>query len=241
MEQAYEELKRRVITLDLAPGERIDEVRLIDELGLSRTPIREALFRLASEGLISIAARSGFVVRPLDLADIGALLEVHLVFSKAVSALAAVRATPEDVADMERAARDVARAIDARDYVGFTNANAAFHRIEAAAARNPHLREMADGVLDQCRRVSYVCFGGHEWEYPGLAQHFETLKEHHAALIAAYAAHDLARAQEIATAHSLLFRTRVQARLGAPAGLEALVFGVDEPLTVQPEPQPEPA
>lgn len=235
MEQAYEELKRRVITLELAPGTRIDEVQLIEELGLSRTPIREALFRLASEGLISIAARSGFVVRPLDLADVTALLEVHLVFSKAVAALAAVRATDDDVADMQRAAAEVAEAIDARDYVGFTGANAAFHRIEAAAARNPHLREMADGVLDQCRRVSYVCFGGHEWEFPGLAQHFETLKEHHAALIAAYAAHDVRRAQEIATAHSLLFRARVQARLDAPAGLEELSFGERE-LVGAPEP-----
>jgi DNA-binding GntR family transcriptional regulator len=228
MEEAYGELKRRVITLELHPGERIDELKLIEELGLSRTPIREALFRLASEGLISIASRSGFVVRRLDLSDITGLLEVHLVFSKAVAALAALRARPDDIAAMEQAAADVAGAIDSRDYAGFTNANAAFHRIEAATTGNAQLREMADSVLDQCRRVSFSCFRGHEWEYPGLARHFETLKQHHAELIAAYAAHDVGRAQQIASAHSLLFRARVQARLDSPEGLDTLAFAPDE-------------
>lgn len=227
MEQAYEDIKRRVITLEISPGERIDELNLIEELGLSRTPIREALFRLASEGLISLEGRSGFFARPLDLASIGSLLEAHLVLVKALSVLVAVRSAPEDLDAMAAAADEVEAAIDRRDYPAFTRANAEFHRREAAAARSPHLQIMADGVLDQCRRVSYLCFRGDEWEWPGLARHLKTVVRQHAALVAAYRARDPESAQELAKEHAVLFRTRIQARL-ASGWLDGLAYSTDE-------------
>ena len=65
MERAYGEIKRRIITLGLAPGQRIDDHKLGREHALSRTPIREAVFRLAAEGLVEIRQNEGFFARSI--------------------------------------------------------------------------------------------------------------------------------------------------------------------------------
>ena len=70
MEQAYAELKRRIITLELKPGQRLDDYELSQELKFSRTPVREAIFLLGAEGWVDIRSKAGFIVRPLDLVDI---------------------------------------------------------------------------------------------------------------------------------------------------------------------------
>ncbi len=69
MEGAYESIKARIISLDLPPGGRLDDRALSLELGLSRTPVREAAFRLVAEGFVDLGAGSSFVVHPIDLLE----------------------------------------------------------------------------------------------------------------------------------------------------------------------------
>ena len=212
MRQAYEEIKRRIITLELAPGRRIDDIELAADLGLSRTPVREALFLLGSEGLIVMQNRAGFTVRALDLGDIADLFEVHLITAKAVARLAAARATDEDVEALAEAADVVVRAIDERDHLGITRTNARFHRLEAAAAHNLHLGDIANSVHDHGERLAYLCFGG-EREWGSLDEYFEKVKLDHGAMVDAYRRRDVEEAERLATAHVLQFVHRVQAWL----------------------------
>jgi len=93
MQQAYLEVKDRIVTLELRPGQRLDDIGLGVQLGLSRTPVREALHRLMSEGLVTISPGNGMAVRALDLLDVGQLFEAHVVVARAIARLCAVRAT----------------------------------------------------------------------------------------------------------------------------------------------------
>lgn len=220
MEQAYDAIKRRIITLELGPGERVDDYQLSIELELGRTPVREAIFLLAAEGLIDMKA--GMIVRPLDLLDIAHLFEAHIVVAKATARLVAVRSTPQALAEIEKAAGRVERAIAQRDYLAITSENAKLHRAEAVAAQNDHLRTMADKIHDQGQRLAYLCFGGGGgWD--GLDEHFEKVKRDHLALLDAYRRRDPDDAEQIATDHVRLFRDRVKVFLDSPA-VDALQF-----------------
>jgi DNA-binding GntR family transcriptional regulator len=219
MRQAYEEIKRRIITLELTPGHRVDDIELAAELRLSRTPVREALFLLGSEGLIEMRPNAGFTVRALDLSDIAELFETHVVVSKAVARLAASRATDADLDAMTAAAGAVEAAIDRRDHFEITRTNAELHRLEAAAAHNRHLLQMANQIHDHGERLAYLCFGG-EREWGQLDAYFVKVKRDHADALAAYRAHDTNAAERLATDHVTQFLRRVQGwmALGATDG-----------------------
>ena len=103
MQQAYLEVKDRIVTLELRPGQRLDDIGLGVQLGLSRTPVREALHRLMSEGLVTISPGNGMAVRALDLLDVGQLFEAHVVVARAIARLCAVRATKDDMVCLRNA------------------------------------------------------------------------------------------------------------------------------------------
>jgi len=73
--QAYEIIHDKIITMALKPGEHVDEKALVEELGIGRTPVREALLKLASEHLVESRPNKGFIVKPLTLQDVKAMFE----------------------------------------------------------------------------------------------------------------------------------------------------------------------
>lgn len=92
-EQAYEQLRQRIVTLALAPNAVVDETQLQQELGLGRTPIREALKRLELERLVTIIPRRGIFVTPINLTDLQRLYEVRVNLECLAAELAAQRGT----------------------------------------------------------------------------------------------------------------------------------------------------
>lgn len=100
-ERAYHELRRLIVSLELAPGAVIDERDLIERLGIGRTPIREALRRLALERLVEVYPRRGMFVTGVDVRQLARLSEVRAVLEPEAARLAAERATGADRADLE--------------------------------------------------------------------------------------------------------------------------------------------
>jgi DNA-binding GntR family transcriptional regulator len=233
LQQAYDELKRRIITLELRPGQRIDEHQLAADLQFSRTPVREAIFLLASEGLVDIGGKAGFTVRPLDLLDVVDLFEAHIVLAKAIAHLGSLRATQQDLDAMTAAAEDVENAIDRRDRLGITSANAELHRREAACAHSRRLAEMASALYDHEQRLSYLCFGEAGANGGNLDEHFKGVREDHAALISAYRARNASSAERVSIAHIRRFRARVQAFLDVDP-FEEVSFAVDDFVLLDP-------
>lgn len=209
MEQALRAVKDRIVTMQVRPGERLDDIALSAELGLSRTPMREALFRLSSEGLVAAGPRGGFTVRPLELPDVSQLFEAHVVVARSTARLLAIRATEADVTALTEATGRVQAAIRRGSPAEIAASNADLHRLEAEAARNEHLKWLAWSIHDQGQRLAFLCFGGESREVGDLAAHFVRVEDDHDALLAAVVDHDPDAAEAVASRHVHLFRDRV--------------------------------
>lgn len=210
MERAYSEIKARYMTLRLTPGEWVDDVQLSQELGLSRTPAREALFLLASEGLIQAHPGGGFTVRPMDISGISNFFEANIVTAKAIARLVANRVTPAEIAELREVDAVVNDAIQRRSAPDIAESNAALHNLEARIARNEYLSILAARIHDEGQRLGYLAFGGAEdWNSNRLDDHFARVSHDHSALIDAYEKRDPDTAEAVAVGHVRLFRERI--------------------------------
>ena len=148
-DKVYELLKARIIDLELAPGARLHADRLGTELDVSPTPVREALNRLAAEGIVTVAPYRGFRVSPLlDQEDLAQLLHARRILEcAAVGRTAQVR---DDAALSELsaavAAMDALVAVDVLNVKAFNAADAAFHRLTVAASGNRFLVQALDSL-----------------------------------------------------------------------------------------------
>jgi DNA-binding GntR family transcriptional regulator len=95
-EKAYHAIRDLIVSLELAPGAVIDERELMERLGIGRTPVREALRRLAHEGLVEVYPRRGMFVTGVDVRELARLSEVRVVLEPEAARLAAERATQSD-------------------------------------------------------------------------------------------------------------------------------------------------
>lgn len=99
-DKAYQLIRHKIITLELPPLSAIDEQALMEDLQLGRTPIREALQRLAAEDLVMLAPRRGMFVADISITDLQKIFEARMVLEGFCARLAAQRATPEQLAEM---------------------------------------------------------------------------------------------------------------------------------------------
>lgn len=135
-EQAYRAIKERILSLELKPGQFVTELALCELLGMGRMPVHQAVHRLMGDGLLDVIPRKGIVIRPDSLNDILALLEARRMVEPNIAALAAERATREQVAHLDRLLRESARLIDQRHRGAFMAVDRAFHQAVAEAAGN---------------------------------------------------------------------------------------------------------
>ena len=135
-EQAYQELKRRILTLQLRPGLFVNERELMELLGIGRMPVHQAVHRLQAEGLIEVIPRKGLVIRPDSLQDMLTLLEARLAMEPNIAALAATRATKEQVAELKRLVNESKRIVNQSERMSFMKLDRAFHGLIAEAAGN---------------------------------------------------------------------------------------------------------
>ena len=171
--RVYEDLKRRLNEGSLRAGQFIDLSALGRELGMSRTPLRDALIRLELEGFVVIYPRRGVMVRPLDLSDIRDIYQIVGALEGAVALKIGNRFEDED-ADRMRSYIDAMRAaLDADDFDAYYVANLAFHDVYLDLSDNGDLvrtvRTLKGRLYDFPRRTGYV----KEWERASLVEHGE--------------------------------------------------------------------
>ena len=104
-EIVYEELKRQILVGEIAPGTRMMEVDLADEMGVSRTPVREAIRKLEKEGLVTIEPRRGAYASDISIKDMLDVLEVRQTLEGMAASLAARKVTEEEKRDFIRASK----------------------------------------------------------------------------------------------------------------------------------------
>jgi len=154
-EQAYEQLRQRIVTLVLAPNAVVDEAQLQRELGLGRTPIREALKRLELERLITIIPRRGIFVTPINLTDLQQLYEVRVNLLCLAAELAAQRGTAVHWQAMAQVL-DQASGLDILSPEQLIAIDEGCHRIIYQASDNPFLQQTLAALFPLSLRLWHV-------------------------------------------------------------------------------------
>jgi DNA-binding GntR family transcriptional regulator len=158
-EEVFHRLRDSIVRGELAPGEKVKDAELAERLGLSRTPVREALARLVDSGLVE--AKPGVYTRitTLNRRDVENALAVlrsldHLAMETGVPQL-----TEDDLERMRRANHDFAQAVTADDPDAALDADDRFHAVPLAAAGNPVLSRVVEQLHPQIHRILYRKFG----------------------------------------------------------------------------------
>jgi DNA-binding GntR family transcriptional regulator len=158
-ERAYAMIRRMVVDFELRPNERINEVQMAREFDLSRSPVREALNRLATEGFLSFVPNRGFFFRSPDIAELVQIYEARAVLEKGSFALACTRATDAQVRELERfwsvALVEYAR----RDPDRILELDEAFHLHLMALAGNQELTRQMTAINARIRFVRRIQIG----------------------------------------------------------------------------------
>jgi DNA-binding GntR family transcriptional regulator len=213
-DRALSVVRRGILTGRLRPGQQLVESDIAEMLGMSETPVREALKTLVGSGLVALSRYKGAVVRELDAASAAAIYDLRLLLEPE-----AVHRAVGGSADFAPAAEALDRAVAAGaagDAVGMSLANREFHGSLYAGCGNPLLVSTLDGLKDQAALISIS-----GWRSAG---GWMVEAEEHRAILAAARAGDAAGAAEALHAHIAGFVERVMPHLGpivdpvAPAG-----------------------
>lgn len=204
--RALVELRKRILAGELAGGTRLFEVPLAEALQISRTPVREAMARLADEGLLDRARGGGFVVRTFGLADVVDAIELRGVIEGTAARLAAERGV--DPAALERIAGVVARLDhcfaempDCLDFEGYSELNVEFHHQLAGLAGSEVIRREVERVT----RLPFASPSAFLLDRADIAvfqRTMETAQQQHRELVAAIAAREGTRAEALAREHA---------------------------------------
>ena len=206
-EDCLADLKRRILTLVLEPGTDLDEVSLSTEYGLSRTPLREVLQRLAGEGYVTIASHRGAKVASMDIAALRVFFQTAPTIYAHIARLAAENRTTDDLDRLQAAQQRFRVALDDSDPSAAALANHAFHGIIGEMARNPYLSVCLDRLLIDHTRLGQTFYAPASQDDADL---IEVAVAQHDAMITAIAEQDAARAVDFTLQHWDLSRDRIE-------------------------------
>ncbi len=151
----FRTLRQSILTGELKPGERLMEIHLADKLGVSRTPIREAIRQLELEGLVVMLPRRGAQVAHITEKSMSDVLEVRLALDELAVKLACERITDEEIEYLKEACLKFEEAVDSADIRNITSADVAFHDIIFEASRNKRLIQMVNNLAEQMYRYRF--------------------------------------------------------------------------------------
>jgi DNA-binding GntR family transcriptional regulator len=202
-DRAYMDLRDRIVTLRLAPGTVLREDELMRDLGVGRTPLREAVKRLALENLVSVQPRRGTFVSPVEASDIENISEVRAELEGYAAELAAHRLDDGHRAAAEALLREVEDLAESGDQDWLMRFDERIHRFTWEAAGNPYLLETLERYFTHSLRIWYLVLE----RLPGLGHAVHD----QAHLVEALLAGDARRARAIMREHVLAFQRELLA------------------------------
>lgn len=192
-EVVFETLREAIINGQLKPGERLMEIQLAEELGVSRTPVREAIRKLELEGLVVMVPRKGAYVADISSRDIVEVFEVRGALESLAAGLAAERITPEELENLERILLRISECVERKDLEALVEADSEFHDALYRASRNRKLSQIIWASREQIQRFRANSLG-----QPGRMR--DALEEHKK-IVEAISQRDVALAQRLAVEH----------------------------------------
>jgi DNA-binding GntR family transcriptional regulator len=199
----YEELRKQILTLQIRPGAPLDEVSLAAQFGLSRSPVRDALARLISEGLVTILPNRTTLVTPFEIEEFPKYISALDLIQRAVTRLAALHRTDADLARIRKADDVYLQAVESGDFQAMSETNKALHMAIAHAANNPYFVGYYERLLGEGQRLLHLHF-----DFTISSPTAAKLGRDHDELIDAIARKDADAADKAAHEHTMLFQKR---------------------------------
>lgn len=209
----FDALRARIISLTLKPGVDIDETTLVDEFGVSRTPVREALIKLAADGLVEMLPNRGARVATLDFSDIPHYFEALALFQCATTRWAAIRATTESVKTIREAAEAFEAASLKDNALTMIERNRDFHAAIATSAGNPYVIQTNLRLLDEGLRLARLSYMHESPDLDKRTEHIARTVKEHELMVNLISKRDSAAAENLALDHTHHFRDRIMVYL----------------------------
>lgn len=189
----FKTLREAILKGNLAPGERLMEIQLANQLGVSRTPIREAIRKLELEGLVIMIPRRGAEVARITEKDLKDVLEVRTSLEELAISLACERISDVSVEALKEALKNFEAAINGGDVTKIAESDVAFHDIIFAATDNARLIQIVNNLREQMYR--------YRLEYLKDYTTHDRLYKEHEEIVAAIADRDKALARKLIVEH----------------------------------------
>ncbi len=204
-DRAYADLRDRIVTLRIAPGAPIDEDVLGGELGIGRTPVREAIKRLALENLVTVFPRRGTFASDINITDLADISDVRMQLEGHAAYRAAQRITPTLRAELDDLLAELDGSRGSDDTRALMALDTRVHRFVHRAAGNPYLEESLGRYFNLSLRIWYLVLDR--------LPHLLTRVHEHEDLLRAIADGDPERARAIITEHIETFEREIRAVL----------------------------
>lgn len=203
----YDSLRDDILKLQLQPGTLLDETELAARFGVSRSPVREALIRLAGEGLVKTLRNRSSIVAPFDVSTVQSHLTATLLMYCTTARLAAANRTAEQLEQLQRMLEEHRSQMKRADMNTIVSNNRAFHVAIAQASGNAFFTAWTAAVLDQGQRLM-----GMYLEDVG-GKRSDAMLDEHVAIVEAIAAADTAAAEKAARDDALILFEQLQRHL----------------------------
>lgn len=204
-QRAYEELRDRLVTLRIRPGEPLDEDQIGRELEMGRTPIREAIKRLALENLVSVFPRRGTFAAEINIKDLAHITDVRKVLEGRAAHLAAERLTDARRRELDSLIADLRSSRGSEDMTALMALDTRVHRFIYRASDNPFLEDTLYRYFNLSLRIWYLVIDR-------LPHMFQRVHEHEE-MLQAIADRDAELAQDIVTEHIATFEREIRSVL----------------------------
>ena len=204
-DRAYYAIRELIVTLELAPGAVVSERELMQQLGVGRTPVREALRDLARQRLVEVFPRRGIFVSGVDVGDIAGLSEVRLVLESKAARLAAERSNDADRAETERLLDELSRTTSEHGGRRLIDLDQRIHRHVYRCTHTPFLEATLEEYYVLTLRIWFLALDR-------VVRLDDAIREHHA-ILEAIRDRDPGRAETVMRAHVEGFERAMRAVL----------------------------
>ena len=150
--KVYRILKKEIIKGSFEPGDKVLEGRIADQMGISRTPVREAIRELAAEGFVTLSPNQGVVVRSVSAESIREVLQIHSVLEGLAARLSCEVINEEDLKELENYVNKMEKFANKRDSSAYSEVDLKFHELIVNTCRNKRLIQMRKNISDQAQR-----------------------------------------------------------------------------------------
>jgi DNA-binding GntR family transcriptional regulator len=203
----YERLRKSILELQLEPGSPLDEASLSEQFGMSRTPIREALVRLAADGLVTTLPNRNTIVSTINFVGLPVYFEALTLMYRVTTRSAAAHRRPEQLTHVRALQASFADAVARRDALALIAANRDFHVAIAEAGGNAYFTMFFARLLDEGRRMLRLYYATFDDRLPG------QYVDEHEAMVAAIEAGDVDLADRLGAEHAAQIVRQIQSYL----------------------------